>query len=69
MDIVYAAERSSIANLIEDYVRESVTPDEIEVTENPNETGSFYVGWRRENFILTPAGEVASDSRKRGLIR
>ena len=69
MDIVYAAEKPSIADLIEDHVRQSVTPDELEIVENPDETGSFYVGWRRETFVLSPAGEVASDSRKSGLIR
>ena len=65
MDIVYAAERPSIANLIGDHVRQSVTPDEIHVTENPNETGSFFVGWRQESYVLSPAGEIASDTRKR----
>ena len=69
MDIVYAAEKPSIADLVEDHVRQSVAPDEIEIAENPNETGSFYVGWRRETFILSPAGEVASDSRRRGLVK
>ena len=69
MDIVYAAEKPSIAGLIEDHVRQSVAPDEIEITENPNETGSFYVGWRRETFVLSPAGEVASESRRNGLVR
>lgn len=68
MNIVYAAERLSIADLIEDHVRQSVKPDEIRVTENPNETGSFFVGWRKETFVLSPAGEVESGSRKRGLV-
>ena len=64
MDIVYAAERPSIANLIEDHVRQNVAPDDIQVTENPNETGSFYVGWREERYVLSPAGEILSDKRK-----
>jgi len=58
MDIVYAAERPSIANLIEDHVRQSVTPDEIQVTENPNETGSFYIDWRQKRYVLSPAGQI-----------
>ena len=69
MNIVYAAERPSIANLIEDHVRQSVTPEEIQVTENPNETGSFYVDWRQERYVLSPAGQIGSDTRKRCLIR
>ncbi len=63
MDIVYAAERPSIANLIEDHVRQRVTPDEIYVTENPNETGSFFVGWREKRYLLSPAGRIVSESR------
>ena len=63
MDIVYAAERLSIANLIEEHVRQSVTPDEIQVTENPNETGSFNVGWRERRYLLSPAGRIVSDER------
>ena len=62
MDIVYAAEKPSIANLIEDHVRQSVTPEEIQVTENPNETGSFFVGWREQRYLLSPAGDIVSDS-------
>ena len=67
--MVVLLRRPSIANLIEDHVRQSVTPDEIQVTENPNETGSFYVGWRKEMFILSPAGDVAPDPRKRSLVK
>jgi len=63
MDIIYAAERPSIANLIGDHVKQSVTPDEIEVTANPNETGSFYVGWRQERYVLSPSGQIESDRR------
>jgi len=64
MNIVYAAERRSIANLIEDHVRQSVTPDEIQVTENPNETGSFFVGWREKTYLLSPGGQIVSDGRR-----
>ncbi|MDH3420650.1 MAG: hypothetical protein OEQ25_12120 [Gammaproteobacteria bacterium] len=63
MDIIYAAERPSIANLIGDYVKQNVTPDEIEVTANPNETGSFYVGWQQERYVLSPSGQIESDRR------
>jgi hypothetical protein len=63
MDIIYAAERPSIANLIGNYVKQNVTPDEIEITANPNETGSFYVGWRQERYVLSPSGQIESDRR------
>ena len=65
MEVVYAAEKPSIANVLGTHVKRSVAPDEIQVTENPNETGSFYVGWGARRFVLSPAGEIESDSRQR----
>ena len=44
MNIVIAAEKSSIAMLLSEFVKRHVNPDEIKVTENPDETGSFLVG-------------------------
>lgn len=66
MNIVYAAERTSIAGLLGDYLREAVDPDEIQVTENPSETGSFYIGWHCRRFLLSPAGRVTSQWRVDG---
>jgi hypothetical protein len=63
MDIVYAAEKPSIAKLLGDYVRHDVEPEEINVTENPDQTGSFYVGWRLHCYVLSPSGEIASEAR------
>ena len=34
---------------------------EIKVTENPDETGSFFVGLQCERFILSPSGVLAAD--------
>ena len=62
MDIVYAAEKPSIASLLGDYVERSVRPEEIKVTENPAETGSFFIGWRLRRYVLSPSGEIASDA-------
>ena len=62
MDIVYAAEKPSIAKLLSEHVRCPVRPEQIKVTENPDETGSFYVGFNLDKFILSPDGRIHSDS-------
>ena len=62
MDIVYAAEKPSIAKLLSEYTRCRVRPEEIKVTENPDETGSFYIGWQLQRYVMSPSGEIASDS-------
>lgn len=60
MDVIYAAEKRSIAELLEHHVNENVRPEDINVTENPSETGSFYIGWRLRQYVLSPAGEIAA---------
>ena len=62
MDIVYAAEKPSIAKLLSDHMKTRVNPDDIKVTENPDETGSFYVGWQFQKYVLSPNGSIARDS-------
>jgi len=61
MDIIYAAEKPSIAKLLSEHTRVPIGPDEIEVIENPDETGSFRIDWRFKRFMLSPSGEIASD--------
>ena len=61
MDVIYAAEKRSIAEFLEHYVKENVRPEDINVTENPSETGSFYVGWRLRRYVLSPAGGIAAE--------
>jgi hypothetical protein len=61
MDIVIAAEKPSIARLFSEYVRKKVRPEEIKVTENPDETGSFYIGFNMARFVLSPNGVIESD--------
>lgn len=62
MDIVIAAEKPSIAKLLGDYIKRNIAPDEIEVTENPDETGSFFVGFRLDRYILSPGGEIVAET-------
>ena len=62
MDIVYAAEKRSIANLLSEHVQRRVREEEIKVSENPNETGSFFIGFDLEHYVLSPSGEIARDT-------
>ena len=61
MDIVYAAEKPSIATLLSQHIRRRVRPDEIRISENPDETGSFYIGFDLDHYVLSPNGEIAPD--------
>ena len=61
MDIIYAAEKPSIATLLSKHVKRRVRPDEIKVSENPDETGSFYIGFKFDHYVLSPSGEIVSD--------
>ncbi|MGI9201469.1 MAG: hypothetical protein ACR2QL_10440 [Woeseiaceae bacterium] len=60
MNIVYAAEKPSIAKLLSEHIHESVGPEDIDVAENPDETGSFRIDWRFKRFVLSPGGEIES---------
>ncbi len=62
MDIIIAAEKPSIAKLLSEHTRRRVAPDEIEVRENPDETGSFYIGWQFERFVLAPDGKIEAET-------
>ena len=62
MDIVYAAEKPSIARLLGEHMKRRIRPDEIKVSENPDETGSFYIGFQMNNFVMSPDGKIESDS-------
>ena len=61
MDIVIAAEKPSIAQLFSEHLRRRVGPEEIRVSENPDETGSFYIGFNMARFVLSPDGVIESD--------
>lgn len=62
MDIVYAAEKTSIARLLGEHTHRDIEPEDIRVAENPNETGSFFVGWQFENYVLLPDGRFEDKS-------
>ena len=61
MDIVYAAEKSSIADVLSESLSDHVSSREIEVHENPDETGSFLVKWRLNLYVVAPNGEVEAE--------
>jgi len=61
MNIVIAAEKPSIATLLSDFVKHRVDASEIKLTENPAETGSFFVGLGLDRYVVSPSGEVHLD--------
>ena len=62
MKIVIAAERPSIAGLLSEHMKRPIDPEEIRVSENPDETGSFLVGFDLERYVVSPSGEVYTDA-------
>ena len=62
MDIVYAAEKPSIARLFSERIKRDVRPEDIRVTENPDETGSFFIGWQADRYVMSPGGQIAPDT-------
>ena len=62
MKIVIAAEKPSIATLLSEHVNRRVSPEEIRVSENPDETGSFFVGLNFDRYVVSPSGEVYADT-------
>lgn len=58
MDVVYAAEKPSIAGVLSEHLDLEVSAHDIDVAANPDETGSFLVRWEHEDFVVTPDGSV-----------
>ena len=61
MNIVYAAEKPSIAGILSEHLQHNVQAQEIEVCDNPDETGSFLIQWDLQRFVLSPDGQLASE--------
>ena len=62
MNIVIAAEKPSIATLLSEYVKRRVNPEDIKVSENPDETGSFFVGLKFDRYVMSPNGQITADT-------
>ncbi len=62
MNIVYAAEKPSIAGILSEHLQHKVLEQEIEVRDNPDETGSFLIQWDLLRFVLSPDGQLVSDA-------
>ena len=58
MEVVYAAEKPTIADVLSDRLHLKIAPDEIEVHDNPDQTGSFLIDSRHGRYILSPNGRV-----------
>ncbi len=65
MDIVYAAEKPSIAKVLSAHVKREIRPGDIQVDANPDETGSFFIRWRFDRFIMSPNGAVEASNCER----
>jgi len=62
MDIVYAAEKPSIAGVLSEHMQREIKPGEIQVAANPDETGSFLIRWRLDRYVMSPSGAVEADA-------
>ncbi len=58
MDIVYAAEKPSIARVLSEHLNYQVGESDIEIRDNPEETGSFLIRWQLCRYVMSPNGEV-----------
>jgi hypothetical protein len=61
MDIVIAAEKSTIAKMLGEHIHRNIDPEDIRLTENPEETGSFYIGFHFSQYRMSPDGQIESD--------
>ncbi|MEM1176470.1 MAG: hypothetical protein AAGI27_16880 [Pseudomonadota bacterium] len=62
MEIVYAAEAPSIADLLAEHIDTPVHPSEIRVSQNPDETGSYLINHRLGEYRMSPSGRIFRDT-------
>lgn len=65
MNIIYAAEKPTIAGMLSSHLGSTVREDDVYVHRNPAETGSFLVSFRTARFRLTPGGRLVPVGRLR----
>ncbi len=65
MDIVYAAEKPSIAKVLSEHMQRDIRPGDIQVHANPDETGSFFIRWQFDRYVMSPNGAVEAGSPDR----
>jgi len=58
MDIVYAAEKRSIADILSHRLQQNIEPQELEVQDNPDQTGSFFVSLGFDQYVMSPSGQL-----------
>ena len=61
MDIIYAAEKPSIAGILSEFLERPVDSREIDVADNPDLTGSFFVRIGFKRFVLSPDGALSDE--------
>lgn len=59
MNIVYAAEKPTIARVLSEHLCRDVAENDIDVQANPDETGSFLINWNIHSYVMAPDGSVA----------
>ena len=64
MNIIYAAEKPSITKLFSQHIQRRVNAEEIKVSENPDETGSFLIGFDLEKYVMAPDGTIETNTSR-----
>ena len=62
MNIIYAAEKPSIAKLFSQHMQRRVVAEDIQIAENPDETGSFLIGFDLEDYVMAPDGTIQANT-------
>ena len=63
MEIIYAAEKLTIAEEVRKRLRLTIRPQDIEICEDPDQTGRFRVRSEHGRYLFTPGGQLLPDLR------